>query len=249
MSVIKGFTSTFHTIKAEYNSATQYLKQIYATVRELGAGQVGLMMSPMWLSTVSSGNTIDASGSTKRILAIAGHGHSAGQVIRFTTGPNTGIEVQIMDASEANSVLLGQELPEDPTGSNVYTLLRPMTPTLSPTGNLQIVNSGTGVVDFLDGGSIAPTGGNVIPRSSNNALQVVASLAAAVTKIQVVSDVGEFINIYSDAAKTNLIAHLPLTPDEIVDVEIPAGTSIYIGAAKDADIDDANSIISMNFIG
>lgn len=249
MTALKGFTSSLKAISATYNSSVQQLKQIFATMQFLGSGKVGLHTAPRWLSSISTGNTIDASGSTKRVLAITGHGHRENDIIRFTSGNNSGEEVQIVDVSNANSVLLGQELPNDPGASDAYTLLRAMSPTLDSNGNINVVEGTSTVVDFLDNESFAPTGVNLIPRSSNPPLQVVAALAANVTRIQVISDVGEFINLYRDAAGTTLIAHMVLTPDEVVDVDLNAGDTLYIRAAKDVDIDQADSIMSMNFIG
>jgi hypothetical protein len=207
------------------------------------------MVAPVWLSLVSSGNTLDASGSDKRVLAITGHSLKKGQIIRFTSGNIIREEVQIQDASNANSVLLSSPLSEAPAGSEGFSVYQPMTPTLDSNGQIAVVEGITTVVDFLDDGSFAPTGANAIPASSSAPLEVVSSLAANVTKIQVISDIGEFINLYSDSAGLNLLAHLVLTPDEVVDVDISAGTSLYIRNAKNATIDDANSIISMNFIG
>lgn len=247
--MIKGFTSLYKSIKTIYNGSQAQLEQLYATLQHLGSGKIGLLTAPRWLSQISSGNTIDASGSTKRVLAITGHGHNKFDVIRFTSGPNIGEEVQIVDNSDANSVLLGQELPNTPGASDGYSLLRAMTPTLDSSGQISVVEGITTIVDFLDNESMAPTGANAIPASSSAPLQVVASLAQSCTKVQVISDVGEFINIYTDAAGANLIAHSVLTPDEVIDVDIPAGSSVYIRAAKNAVIDQPASIISMNFIG
>lgn len=249
MSALKGFTSLFKGIKSTYNGAAIALEQIFATFQYQGSGKIGLMTAPRWLSQVSTGNTIDAAGSTQRVLAIAGHSIRKYDVLRFTSGPNIGEEVQVVDQADANSVLLGQELPQVPGASDGYTLLRPMTPTLDSAGNISVVEGTSTVIDFLDNQSMVPTGANAIPASAAAPLQVVAALAQACTRIQVISDVGEFINLYTDAAGAVLIAHLVLTPDEIVDVDIPAGTSIYIRAAKNASIDDPNAIISMNFIG
>lgn len=249
MSSIKGFTSLLGAIKTIYDSAEVQLQQVYATFQHLGAGKVALHTVPSYLAEVDIDLNIDASGSTKRVLAITGHGHRKYDIIRFTTGPNTGVEVQIVDVSDSDSVLLGQELPETPTASNGYDLYRAISPRLNPDGSTSISNELLKPVDFLDQESIAPTGANVIPRSSDPPLQVVAALASDVRIVQVISDVGEFVNLYTDALGTNLVAHLPLTPDNSVYVDLLEGDSVYIRNAKDVDIDQPNSIISMNFIG
>ena len=105
------------------------------------------------------------------------------------------------------------------------------------------------VVDDIDGGAFEVTGAQLIPRSSQPPLQLVANLAADISEIQVVSDIGEFCNLYSDAAGTNKIASMVLTPDETVKVVRPAGSEIYIRAVKDVDIDQPGSFLAMNFIG
>lgn len=250
MSAIKGFTSLLGAAKVSYNSVISQLEQVYATLQHLGAGKVGLMTATRWLALITSGNSLDASGSTARVLAITGHSTiKKYDVIRFTSGALIGEEVQVIDVSNPNLVLLAQELPSVPAGSETFSVLRSMSPTLDSSGQIAVVEGITTIVDFMDGGSVVPTGANVIPRSSSAPLQIVASLAQACTKIQIISDIGEFVNLYADALGATLIAHLTLTPDEMVDVDIPAGTTLYIRAAKNADIDQAGSIISMNFIG
>lgn len=249
MSAIKAFTSLIHNVSDTYNGVAYKMRQLYITAREASHEQAALMVAPVWLSVVSTGNSLDASGSTNRVLSITGHSLKKGMVIRFTSGSFIGEEVQVQEIIDANTVILGQRLSSTPAGSEGFTILRPTTPTLDSSGQISVVEGITTIVDFLDAGSMAPTGANAIPGSGSAPLQVVSSLAANVTKIQVIHDIGEFLNIYSDAAGTNLLAHVTLTPDETIDVDIPAGSSIYIRNAKASAIDDANSIISMNFIG
>jgi hypothetical protein len=251
MSVIKGFTSLIHNIKKDSAGLAVELSQLYQTLRRLGHQKAGIMTAPQWLAIQSSGNTLDASGSTEFVLSITGHSLSVGQVLRMTSGSFQSEEVQVEKVIDANTVQLNSPLSSVPAGSETFSVLVPMSPTLDSTGQISVVEGITSVVDFLDVGTYIPSssGDGIIPRSSNNAVQVVASLAANVTKIQSVSDVGEFINLYTDAAKTNLLCHMVLTPDEIVDIDIPVGTSLYMGAAKDQDIDDNSSVIQLNFIG
>ena len=201
-----------------------------------------------WMSSVASGIALDAIGHTTDYITITGNTVPQNDWIRFTTGTLAGIEAHVM-AKDGDILILGSKLPSVPTGADQISHLRPITPTTDSNGNIAIVEGSTRIVDFLDAGTLIPTGGNAIPASASAPLQVVASLSSHITKIQSVSDVGEFINIYSDAAGLNLIAHLVLTPDEVVDVDLAATSSIYIRAAKNAVIDDANSVLQLNFIG
>lgn len=188
------------------------------------------------------------------IFTIVGHNSIKGNWIVVTSNELIGIEASIVEVIDADNVRLDIQIPDSMsvTFPSLCDFYRIQTAKLAASGEL-ITSFGTRtVVDNIDspqGPSMVPTGANLIPRSSNNALQVVASLAASCTAIQSVSDVGEFINVYSDAARTQFLGHLPLTPDELLDVDIPAGTAIFLGAAKDIDIDDATSIIQLNFIG
>lgn len=118
-----------------------------------------------------------------------------------------------------------------------------------PPLSLNTGGSAVKTIDTLDGGSVVPTGANVIPRSSSAPKIFVAALTGAVSEIQVISDIGEFVNMYADLAATIFIGHMVLTPDEKINVDLAAGSSIYLRAAKDVDIDQPNSIISMNFAG
>jgi hypothetical protein len=102
------------------------------------------------------------------------------------------------------------------------------------------------IVDQLDAGVIDPSTTN-IPASSVNAISVVASLASAVKKIQVIEDIGEFMAIYSDAARTSLICYLPLAGGE-VEVNIAATTEIFIGAVKNSAI-NSDTRLMIQFMG
>lgn len=253
MSALKGFTSLFKSLTSRYNGEDSRLEQLFTTLQLLGSGKVGLHTAPRWLSSVSTGNTLDAAGSSKTVLAITGHSIRKNDVIRFTSGNNAGEEVQVIDNSDADSVLIGQKLPNTPSGSDGFTLLRAMSPTLDSSGQVAVVEGITTIVDFLDAGSYEPSSGGdgIIPRSSNDPVEVVNSLAQSTTKLQVIQDVGEFINLYKSdgAGGFELLAHFPLTPDVIVDVDIDVGETLYLGAAKDSDIDVPGTIIEINFIG
>jgi hypothetical protein len=102
------------------------------------------------------------------------------------------------------------------------------------------------ILDQLDTGVITPSV-TTIPKSSSNAISIVASLSANVTKIQTIEDVGEFMALYSDAARTSLICYLPLAGG-IVDVKIPAATNIFLGAVNDTDI-TTNTRLMIQFMG
>jgi len=99
-------------------------------------------------------------------------------------------------------------------------------------------------------GVFIPTGANLIPRSSNGTvLKILNAIGSDISGIQVISDIGYFVNIYTDLAWTAKIATMVLTPDETVLVSLPAGGELYLRAVDDVDINDPASHVAMNFLG
>ena len=251
--MIKGFLSQLKLFTSTDSAGTKHEneKQVYATLSQSGVKKYGLDVAPRYLGVVATLQSLDATGHTKSILSITGHSIQQYDWLRFTSGA-AGIvnaEVQVVKIIDANTVLIHTELPVVPAGSESFTHLRSVSPTTDLAGNLFITSAIKQTVDTLDTPLEVPTGARAIPRSSVNALQIVASTAALITEIQMIHDMGEPTNLYLDAARTQFVCHLPLTPDEKVTVSIPAGSALFIGAAKDVDIDDATSFYEMNFIG
>jgi hypothetical protein len=248
MSVIKGFSTSLKGVKALFQGTEYKVRQLYATLTRIGLDRVGLDTLPRWMSEVGTG-TLDATGHVDNmILAITGHGLSEGNSFIFTSGPNIGSFVQVDEVINANFVKINTKLRNAP-GADSFNIYNPVIPVASAAGGLNVALSPTTPIDFLDAGTLIPTGANVIPGNASNALEVVSSLAARCTELQFIQDVGIPMNLYSDAARTQLICHLPLTPDEKVNVDIPAGTALFIGAAGAAAIDEPASFIEINFIG
>lgn len=247
----KGFPSSFLGIEVLFGGVLKKIKQGYATLTQLSYDKYAIDTAPKWFTQAAVG-TLDATGHTRSMLVDTGHALAEGLVIRFTSGPNLGKEVQVYEVLDANTVLISTKLLNLP-GADTYEALRPISPTATASGGLAVSAAPLTPVDFLDAalGVLIPTGGNAIPRSSQPALQIVASLAARVRKIQVIHDIGVPTILYADAAKTLKLCHLPLTPDEVVEVDIPAATPLFIGLSLNpaADYDDANTFIQMNFLG
>lgn len=103
------------------------------------------------------------------------------------------------------------------------------------------------VVDQIDTTPLLDTATTNIPASSGNPVQIVASTAAAVKKIQTVEDIGSFIGIYTGAALSEVLkAVLPLGGGEL-EMEIPAGTRISLRAMENTAISIGK--IAINFLG
>lgn len=119
------------------------------------------------------------------------------------------------------------------------------------TGNTSLSNIDTNtarldIVDFLDS-TLVDTSSSNIPGSAGSPLQVVASTAADVTKIQIVEDIGEYYGIYTGAAASEvLVAVVPLGGGE-VEVQIPSGTRISLLSLTTSAISVGS--VAMNFLG
>lgn len=102
-------------------------------------------------------------------------------------------------------------------------------------------------VDFIDAavGPLLDTSVNAIP--SGSFLELVATTAAPIKKIQVVDEIGEFMALYTGAAASEtLLCGLGLG-GSLIDVDIPAGTRISIASLSGSPINAGRMFI--NFLG
>lgn len=112
--------------------------------------------------------------------------------------------------------------------------------------NISGVLGGT-VVDQIDTTPLLDTSSTNIPASSGNPVTIVASLAANVTKLLSVEDIGEYIGVYTGVALSEvLVGVLPLGGGEI-NIEIPAATRVSLRAMENVAISSGK--IAINFIG
>ncbi len=229
-----------------YTSQQKKSNQEYTTIQPIGAGKYGLDTIQRAYFELGT-DTVEA-GSTDVIIKATAHGLRMGDAIRFSIGTTFEyMEVSIIEIIDADNFRIGHRLDSVPITGEGFIALRAISQKLNASGSFTVTAALVTFIDELDAESIDPSV-TTIPRSSSNAIQVVAALAAPVSEVQVISDVGEFMAIYSDAARTTKLCNLPLTPDEKVCVIIPVGTTIYLGAIKDVDI-TAASLLLINFIG
>ena len=103
------------------------------------------------------------------------------------------------------------------------------------------------VVDFFDT-PLLDTSSSNIPASASTPLTVVASAAAAISKVQVMSTVGDFVGVYSDPAGTPLLEFI-IAPgsDQTIEVSIPSTTVLGVRNMENAVIN--TGLLSLNFMG
>lgn len=109
------------------------------------------------------------------------------------------------------------------------------------------VDTNLDIVDFLDTPFLLASSTN-IAASSSAPDTVVASLAAAVKKVQFIDTTGEFIGLYSDPAGTPVLeAIFGPGSDTFIDLKLPASTVIGIRNMQDAAITVGSVVV--NFFG
>lgn len=112
---------------------------------------------------------------------------------------------------------------------------------------LAAANTALTVVDQIDTTPLLDVSLSNIPASSSNSLQLVASLASAVKRVQTVEDIGEFFGLYSGPVATpTLLCVLPLGGGE-VDITIPINTLVSIRHMKNTAI--TSGYLAINFLG
>lgn len=250
MSAIKGHASQGRI--APNQSDLNYA----SVVRTDPINRAGLDVLPKAVYEVASDTAetldlVDPTIKNKELRVIKATSHSArvGDIIRFTSGTNINMEVSIAKVA-ANYIYLAGELISDPDGDD-FSVMRHITLTIDSSGNLSVTSSPYyfDIVDQVDGNIIDISSSN-IPASSAGFLEIVASLAANVKKIQVIEDIGEFIGLYTGAASSEtFLCVLPQGfTGSILDLEIPAGTRLSVRNMKDATI-STDTRLAINFLG
>ena len=104
------------------------------------------------------------------------------------------------------------------------------------------------VIDLLDAG-ILDTSSTNIAGSASSPTQVVASLAAATKKMQILDTTGAFIGLYTGAAASEVL-QLVIGPgsDQTIEHAIPAATRISL-KRLDSTTAISSGIVAINFIG
>jgi len=107
----------------------------HVTVSEIAGDKVGLDVLPKSFYKVALVRTIEA-GSDKNIINLTAHGAVVGDIIRFVTGLNSGIEATILKIIDPNSFKLGSDLPNTPTITDTFNLMRALSPTVDASGGM-----------------------------------------------------------------------------------------------------------------
>lgn len=137
----------------------------YTTVQPIGSGRSGLDVIPkaLFYTDTTSTDLVEAGSDTQSIVATA-HGARAGDVIRFVTGLNDRFEATVIDVPDANTMTLGQVLPNAPVVGDEFQVGRHITLTLNSDGALVVTSGPTEFVK--DGANQTVTEDTVTPANN-----------------------------------------------------------------------------------
>jgi len=222
-----------------------------ASIEQTGLSEHSQRISSGGYSIVTENLVFTLAGSSGNLLVSTAHPLRKYDRIRFIDGDLIGMEFQVLTTPTANTFTVNysfddSELPGD---GNLFDHMRAVSQRFDADGNVITSIPPKTIVDQMDdnGGVLTPSD-TTIPRLTSDAVEVVASLAAACEKIITVEDVGEFMAIYEEANRTTLIAFLPLAGGTL-EVSIAAGQAVFLGAVNDTDITTANTKFMMQFVG
>lgn len=211
----------------------------FATIEPVRTKQHALsVLAHMFMSDVAS--DLVESESTAQVINATGHVAKRGDVIVFTSGALSGLEVKVWMGSEdsdyEDSILLAETLPSAPANGVAFDILRHRYPKVSDLGAASVSFSPPDIVDLMDG-DLLITESTSIPASSSTPLTVVASLNAAATKVRVADTTGQWIGVYEDPSGTPALLFV-INPgaDRDFEVSIPASTEIGVRNMYDSAI-------------
>jgi hypothetical protein len=132
-------------------------------------------------------------------------------------------------------------------GTNVRVVKTDAAGQVYVTGSITASSAYLSVVDLLDT-PLLDASSTAIPGSASNSLQVVASLAAQVRKVQVLDTTGGFYGVYSGAVSSpTLLFVVGPGSDQTIEMNISAGTLISLRSLTTSAISSGN--VAINFIG
>ena len=231
-------------INGRYSSRQNPKETIYADLSKVAYDQHALNVRTYSSTKVSS--KVAEANTNKAIIACTAHGLMNGEFIRFTSGPYNGFEFQVVSAT-ANEIVLASTLQVAITTGVTFDIMRPITMTVGPDGVTSVSIVFNTLVDVLDNGlidlSVTP-----IPASANPPLELVASAASTLKSVDIIEDVGEFMELLIGGVgvETHYMT-LPLGGGTIEELSIPGGSRVSIRALKNVAINIGN--MAMNFKG
>jgi hypothetical protein len=248
---IKGYPSQEKLIGllSGFTQAQSETKNEFCTVQKVAHDKNGLDVINRG-AYVAAASKVVLVNSTKRVVLSTAHGARVGDYLRFTSGNNIGLELGVLSVPDANTAILTGNCLAAPAALDTFDVMRYSVIKTDSTGatSVTITITSLDVVDQIDTTPLLSIALTNITASSGAPVAIVASLAAAVKKVKVVEDIGEFIGLYTGAGGAEVLkCVLPLGGGD-VDVTIAAGTRISLRAMKNTAI-TSDTFIAINFLG
>jgi len=140
-------------------------KLSYVTAQEIPGKRIAMDVLIHGVTVQSTGHIIEAGSVQRRIVSTA-HGAKAGQFMRPTSGNSVNEEIPITKVIDANTFVIAA--PFDLSLADTFEIVRTVTPNYTAAGDLNVVVSGSGPIEFnLDGVSTVVSEDTVAPVNSN----------------------------------------------------------------------------------
>jgi len=136
---IKGYPAQTKPIGDYLNNVDYDVKAEYVTVQNIGSDKRALDTVNRSAWDVSAGvpDTAEA-GTAGRVVVATAHGARAGDILKWETGNNAGVECPVHLIPNANTIVLGNTPPEDIAPTDTFSILRHVTPRTDSDGNISI---------------------------------------------------------------------------------------------------------------
>ncbi len=134
-------------------------------------------------------------GSSSEIIVATAHGLRAGDMIRFTSGVLSGYEASVKQVLDVDRFkIVG--MPAAPSALDTFDIMRFRTPLVDPGGGLTVV-TGAATVSYVD--SVVNNYG-VTNVTTAAWVQLIASLPAAASRVEIFDSSGEILELGVGAA-------------------------------------------------
>lgn len=208
------------------------------------------------VTACDTGDVTVSSSALPTGAATAANQSTANSSLSTIAGDTTSIDGKITACDTGNVTIASSALPtgaataanQSTANSSLSTIAGDTTSldskvTAADTANIK---NGLDIIDQFDT-PLLDTSSSNIPASAGSPLEVVASLAGDIKKIQIIEDIGSYIGIYTGAAASEVLkAVLPLGGGE-VDLQIASGTRISLRALENTAISSGK--MAINFQG
>lgn len=187
MGAIKGFSTQER--KSE---------ETFATVQLLDGRRGAVDVLTSYATKVNAIPKNVGIGSTLNTVVSAAHGAIAGNMVRFIDGPNIGLEMLII-ASDLNTFTVAGELYGAPVVGNTFDILRRVTPTVGPDGQITVTVTTLPVV-MVGGVWVDFAVTNINPVNT-----AVHTLLTNIKKLQIVNQTGNIFYLAVNGVDVGVI--------------------------------------------